>query len=149
MVSRSLIRYVIVHSHACINSYAILHVSHYSVCFGHTISPPLCHLETQTIMQVLKAGQQAKHIFATKCNHRSSRAHTLFVVTIKQRHLLHKKTICSTLNIVDLAGSERVKKTGSRGMRFKEVWACGVSVCSLDCCICLHWLFTSLFVYIS
>ena len=86
-------------------------------------------------MQVLKAGQQAKHIFATNCNHRSSRAHTLFVVTMKQKHLLHQKTIVSTLNIIDLAGSERVKKTWSSGMRFKEVRACGVYVCSLDWCI--------------
>lgn len=87
-----------------------------------TANVSLCIMLSQTVMRVLKAGQQAKHIFATNCNHRSSRAHTLFVVTVTQKHLVHNQTLVSTLNIIDLAGSERVKKTGSSGKRLEEVW---------------------------
>ena len=79
------------------------------------------------VLELLQDGQQRKHFAATAMNHRSSRAHTLFIVTLT--HTLPSsnkgdkeegtKMIRSQLHLVDLAGCEQIKKSkvSGRGQR--------------------------------
>lgn len=73
-------------------------------------------------MQILEAGQAARHVGETNMNARSSRSHTVFSLLIesKSEDDLEKSFRASSLNLVDLAGSERLKSTGAKGQRAKE-----------------------------
>jgi len=79
------------------------------------------------IMKLMDIGSNSRSIRATDMNATSSRAHTIFLISVEQTREVTmangkrgqvKKS--STLNLVDLAGSERVKKTGSTGEGLKE-----------------------------
>ncbi len=48
-------------------------------------------------------------------NAQSSRSHSIFSVTIIQKHLDKGETFEGKLNLVDLAGSEKVSKSGAEG----------------------------------
>lgn len=65
-------------------------------------------------MNLLQIGQQNRSIASTRMNQHSSRAHTLFQVEIRQRHIdgSERKGL---LNLVDLAGSEKIQKSGAKG----------------------------------
>ena len=65
-------------------------------------------------------GEEYKHYAETKMNHRSSRAHTILIVTITQNKIGTDSLITSQLQMVDLAGSERLKKTNSEGKTLQE-----------------------------
>ena len=62
-------------------------------------------------------------VASTNMNATSSRAHTVFTITLKQ--LANdgdgrKSEIAADINLVDLAGSERAGSTGAQGTRLKE-----------------------------
>ena len=59
-----------------------------------------------------------KHRASTAMNERSSRAHTVLVITLVQRRNGRVKRSC--LHLVDLGGSEQVKKSGAEGARLAE-----------------------------
>ena len=63
------------------------------------------------IMQLLKVGEEQKRRAATAMNDRSTRAHGIFIVHLKQRDLNSDVTISSKLFLADLGGSEQVKKS--------------------------------------
>ena len=56
-------------------------------------------------------------------NTRSSRSHAVFTIILRkttQEPTGAESVTMSKLHLVDLAGSERNKKTGAKGLRFKE-----------------------------
>jgi hypothetical protein len=63
------------------------------------------------IVKLLKIGEDQKRRAATAMNDRSTRAHGLFILHLKQRDLSSDVTISSKLFLADLGGSEQVKKS--------------------------------------
>lgn len=61
------------------------------------------------IFRCMRKGVKNRKIGVTQENHRSSRSHTLFILSLEQIDPNPSSTpIFSKLNIVDLAGSERL-----------------------------------------
>lgn len=88
----------------------------------------------QDLQKILKVGQKARKVGATKMNEGSSRSHSLLTVTIEQSEKdatgqVHYRT--GKLNLVDLAGSERQKKTEASGERLDEAKAINLSLSAL------------------
>ena len=72
----------------------------------------------QEALAALAKGEAFKHKAATAMNERSSRAHTVFVLHVRQTR--GDAMVSSTLHMVDLAGSERIKKSKAVGARRRE-----------------------------
>lgn len=53
-------------------------------------------------------------------NERSSRSHSVFMITVRQENLETQKKLHGKLYLVDLAGSEKVAKTGAEGNSLDE-----------------------------
>ena len=112
-----------------------------------------CHEEIVTdmnsLLYILFQGDKERTVASTNMNHRSSRSHTIFRITIESREKEPVRddsdseesdsdaesekgfafaknysnkpgVLISTLNLVDLAGSESVRNTGATGERQKE-----------------------------
>lgn len=62
-------------------------------------------------IQYLNKGEQQKKKAATSMNDRSSRAHSLFIITLRQKCLCTGVTSSSRLFLADLGGSEQSKKS--------------------------------------
>ena len=54
-------------------------------------------------------------------NEESSRSHSIFIITINQKHLINLDMKSGKLFLVDLAGSEKVKKTGAVGKLVRKL----------------------------
>lgn len=70
---------------------------------------------------VLTAGAKNRHVDSTNSNERSSRSHSVFIVSLES---VETRAECTQrrfakLSLVDLAGSERQKKTETAGARLK------------------------------
>lgn len=68
-------------------------------------------------------GNKVRATAATNMNDRSSRSHSIFIVTFTQHFTSStgkKASMISKINMVDLAGSERVKDSGVEGVHLKE-----------------------------
>ncbi|GJQ10929.1 hypothetical protein GpartN1_g2720.t1 [Galdieria partita] len=80
----------------------------------------------ETVLEIMKKGENNRTIGSTNMNERSSRSHTIFTVFIESRERNRDiesdglSVRASTLTLVDLAGSERVSQTGAEGSRLKE-----------------------------
>nr|XP_006822195.1 PREDICTED: kinesin-like protein klpA-like [Saccoglossus kowalevskii] len=72
------------------------------------------------INDLLQTAAQNRAVAATKCNERSSRSHSVFIIRLKGFNELTGNSCEGTLNLVDLAGSERLSQSGSKGERLKE-----------------------------
>ena len=81
--------------------------------------------------KALSSGEQHKVYAATKMNARSSRAHTILIITIEQTNERTQTTARSCIHIADLAGSEQVKKSGVVGDRFREAVGINSSLLAL------------------
>jgi hypothetical protein len=67
---------------------------------------------TKDILDLLAKGEATKRKAVTAMNDRSTRAHSLFILTLKQRSFRNSSvTITSKLFLADLGGSEQVKKS--------------------------------------
>jgi len=64
-------------------------------------------------------------------NDESSRSHSIFIITINQKHLINLESKSGKLFLVDLAGSEKVKKTGASGQTLEEAKNINKSLSSL------------------
>lgn len=53
-------------------------------------------------------------------NERSSRSHSLFILTVTQKHMKTDTVKHSKLYLVDLAGSEKIAKTQVSGQQLEE-----------------------------
>ena len=72
------------------------------------------------VYQALHIGQRSRATASTNMNLESSRSHSIFVVTIKQKDTSSGTEKVGTLYLVDLAGSEKVGKTGASGQTLEE-----------------------------
>jgi kinesin family protein 5 len=73
----------------------------------------------QEIFDILKVGQQNRHIGTTKQNESSSRSHSIFIIEILQT-IDRVQQMRGVINLVDLAGSERVSKSFAEGESLQE-----------------------------
>merc|ERR1719506_617914 len=71
-------------------------------------------------MSALEKAEGAKRRAATAMNERSSRAHSLIVLTLEQQAAEGAGKVRSTLCLVDLGGCEKVKKSNATGERLQE-----------------------------
>ena len=81
-------------------------------------------MSLQEVLDLLKKGQDNRHVAATSMNMESSRSHAVFTAYIRTATVDNQGTKVvrsSRFHIVDLAGSERVKDTGADGQRLKEL----------------------------
>jgi kinesin family protein 5 len=76
-----------------------------------------CEEEMQEVFQI---GTENRTVGNTKMNAKSSRSHSLFIVTIFQRHCKTDSTKAGKLYFVDLAGSEKISKTGVEGQLLED-----------------------------
>lgn len=65
----------------------------------------------EDIYEALRVGEAQKRRAATAMNDRSTRAHSLFILTLKQSKPDSQVTLQSRLFLADLGGSEQVKKS--------------------------------------
>lgn len=89
----------------------------------------------EEVIYLLIAGQRNKTVFATAMNDRSSRAHTVFTLSLTQTNSHAGKILESTYHMVDLAGSERIKKSKAVGQRVEEAKHINKSLSTLERCI--------------
>lgn len=69
-------------------------------------------------LAALAQGERRKHQAATAMNDKSSRAHSVVMLSLTQRHQGRVKT--SQLHLVDLGGSEQVKRSKAEGATLHE-----------------------------
>uniref|UniRef100_A0A7S0JIH4 Kinesin motor domain-containing protein n=1 Tax=Calcidiscus leptoporus TaxID=127549 RepID=A0A7S0JIH4_9EUKA len=70
-------------------------------------------------MELLDKAEQAKRRAATRMNERSSRAHSLLLLTLEQQ-VEGEGLVRSSLCLADLGGCEKVKRSGAVGERLQE-----------------------------
>jgi len=72
------------------------------------------------VLSIIDSGNMARSVGETNMNERSSRSHSVVIITVGQQNLETGEKRGSKLTLVDLAGSEKVAKTGAEGERLKE-----------------------------
>ena len=96
----------------------------------------------EDVLAIMKTGTGNRSVGETKMNKRSSRSHSVFILTLSQDHHLtgtfHSRRpelagtkIVSKLILVDLAGSEKVGKTGATGLLLKQAQHTNKSLATL------------------
>ncbi|XP_064405609.1 kinesin-like protein klp-20 [Halichondria panicea] len=84
------------------------------------------------IEQLQLQGNRVRKVAATEMNQRSSRSHSVFMLSIKQRGEGDGDgELKAKVNLVDLAGSERAESTGAQGHTLKEGAAINKSLSAL------------------
>ena len=108
---------------------------------GGTVLQGATHVKLQTTtdaLALLRAGELHKRVAATAMNNTSSRAHTVFLLSLTQRGGEaegEEKIITSQLALVDLAGCEQIKQSKVVGQRLKEAVGINSSLLALGKCI--------------
>lgn len=75
----------------------------------------------EKLQLIVDQGIRSRTVASTQMNADSSRSHSVFVITVRQKDVEDEtKNIFAKVNLVDLAGSERVKSTGNSGATLKE-----------------------------
>lgn len=67
------------------------------------------------VLEIIERGERNRSIAETKMNKKSSRSHSVFMITVDQRNQQTNARKGAKLVMVDLAGSEKVRKTGAEG----------------------------------
>lgn len=83
------------------------------------------------VSHLLETATKNRRVAATKANERSSRSHSVFILTLRGFCEATGENSEGILNLVDLAGSERLKQSGAEGSRAKETAAINTSLKSL------------------
>lgn len=72
------------------------------------------------VLEIMRNGTANRSVGETRMNQRSSRSHSVFILSLLQRNMTTESRIKSKLVLVDLAGSEKVGKTGATGLLLKQ-----------------------------
>jgi kinesin family protein 1/kinesin family protein 3/17 len=73
------------------------------------------------LQKIIDQGMRSRTVASTQMNADSSRSHSVFVITVRQKDIIDEtKNVFAKVNLVDLAGSERVRSTGASGATLKE-----------------------------
>eukprot|EP01062_Namystynia_karyoxenos_P067454 TRINITY_DN6140_c0_g2_i1.p1 TRINITY_DN6140_c0_g2~~TRINITY_DN6140_c0_g2_i1.p1 ORF type:complete len:872 (+),score=370.08 TRINITY_DN6140_c0_g2_i1:91-2706(+) len=72
------------------------------------------------IFSLMRQGASNRAVASTRMNADSSRSHSIFQLTIQQKHSVKLDQVTGKLFLVDLAGSEKVGKTGAQGQQLEE-----------------------------
>lgn len=88
----------------------------------------------EAVFEAISAGTANRIVCSTGQNARSSRSHTVFIISLDQV-LLDGTIKKSKINLVDLAGSEKLSKTGAQGQALKEAQKINLSLTTLGRCI--------------
>lgn len=83
------------------------------------------------VSTLLERAAKNRRVAATNSNARSSRSHSIFILTLRGACAASSEKSEGVLNLVDLAGSERLKASGAEGDRRKETQAINKSLSSL------------------
>jgi kinesin family protein 11 len=97
-----------------------------SICHGLT---EVQIEDTESVMGLLREGEQVARIAATKMNKNSNRAHRIFTIIVKYKRF--DVIVPATLTFVDLAGSEDIGKSEATGATAKEAGHINKSLLSL------------------
>jgi len=90
-----------------------------------------CVTSDEELLATMREGASNRAVAATGMNEGSSRSHSVFIVTLFQRHLENGATKAGKLYLVDLAGSEMVRKTGASGKQLEEAKTINKSLSAL------------------
>lgn len=72
------------------------------------------------VTDALQRADRNRSVAATKANQRSSRSHSVFILSLVGENSITGERSEGTLNLVDLAGSERLSHSQAEGQRLKE-----------------------------
>ena len=86
---------------------------------------------TDQVESILARAMAKRSVAATQANERSSRSHSVFMLTIIGDNTETGEQSKGTLNLVDLAGSERLNQSQVEGARLKETQSINRSLSSL------------------
>jgi kinesin family protein 5 len=88
----------------------------------------------EAVFQALSNGTANRVVCSTGQNARSSRSHTVFILSLEQKTA--EGTVKNAkINLVDLAGSEKLSKTGAQGQSLTEAKNINLSLTTLGRCI--------------
>jgi kinesin family member C1 len=85
----------------------------------------------EAVHNVLSQADKYRSVAATKANMRSSRSHSVFILSLVGDNPVTGEHCEGTLNLVDLAGSERLAHSKAEGDRLKETQNINRSLSSL------------------
>lgn len=88
----------------------------------------------ELVFEAIANGTANRVVCSTGQNSRSSRSHTVFIISLEQT-LVDGTVKTSKINLVDLAGSEKLSKTGAEGQALKEAQKINLSLTTLGRCI--------------
>jgi kinesin family member C1 len=86
---------------------------------------------TDEVESILARAMAKRSVAATQANERSSRSHSVFMLTVTGENTITGERSKGTLNLVDLAGSERLNQSKVEGARLKETQSINRSLSSL------------------
>ncbi len=69
----------------------------------------------EEMFEVMRAGSKNRSVAATRMNDKSSRSHSIFILTIYQKNTKTDASKIGRLYLCDLAGSEKIGKTMATG----------------------------------
>ena len=69
----------------------------------------------EEMYEVMRAGSKNRSVAATRMNEKSSRSHSIFILTIYQKNTRTDAAKQGKLFLCDLAGSEKIGKTQVTG----------------------------------
>lgn len=84
------------------------------------------------MLKVMHQGDSNRITAATDMNERSSRSHSVFVVTVTQTEIVKGTRRSSKLFLVDLAGSEQVDRSGATGLKLEQAKKINKSLSALS-----------------
>lgn len=90
-----------------------------------------CVVSPEEVYSVMQQGAANRATASTNMNERSSRSHSLFLLTLSQTNLVYLSKKSGKLYLVDLAGSEKAGKTGATGEQLEQAKTINKSLTSL------------------
>jgi kinesin family member 5 len=69
----------------------------------------------EEMFEIMRAGSKNRSIAATRMNDKSSRSHSIFILTVYQKNTKNDSAKVGKVYFCDLAGSEKIGKTQATG----------------------------------